>query len=77
MLSYRLIKIHRKYTSAYLLCDKASLRLVDDIEFFQQRDTGRETDGGFFSRLIGAHGSLSDVVCFIRYNRDGTAFFSL
>jgi hypothetical protein len=25
-LSYRLIKIHRKSTSAYLLCDKASLR---------------------------------------------------
>jgi hypothetical protein len=26
-LSYRLIKIHRKFTSAYLLCDKASLKL--------------------------------------------------
>ncbi len=24
-LSYRLIKIHRKFTSAYLLCDKAAL----------------------------------------------------
>ncbi len=24
-LSYRIIKIHRKFTSAYLLCDKASL----------------------------------------------------
>ncbi len=27
--SYRLIKIHRKFTSAYLLCDKASLRRND------------------------------------------------
>jgi hypothetical protein len=26
-LSYRLIKIHRKFSSAYLFCDKASLRL--------------------------------------------------
>jgi hypothetical protein len=27
-LSYRLIKIHRKFTSAYLLCDKASLTMI-------------------------------------------------
>ncbi len=31
-LSYRVIKIHRKFTSAYLLCDKASLRAQRCIE---------------------------------------------
>jgi hypothetical protein len=33
-LSYCLIKIHRKFTSAYLLCDKASLRAQMDLVFY-------------------------------------------
>jgi hypothetical protein len=36
-LSYRFIKIHRKFTSAYLLCDKASLR--GDIDAIRQVET--------------------------------------
>jgi hypothetical protein len=32
-LSYRLIKIDRKFTSADLLCDKASLRLKQHIDY--------------------------------------------
>ncbi len=36
-LSYRLIKMHRKFTSAYLFCDKASLTwsnlFVSDVQF--------------------------------------------
>ncbi len=39
-LSYRLIKIHRKFTSAYLLCDKASLRTEQKPIHFSKQIMG-------------------------------------
>jgi hypothetical protein len=54
--SYRLIKIHRKFTSAYFLCDKASsrpvflLRFIDTGDVTSRRKTTRCTSGEFGER---------------------------
>ncbi len=53
-LRYRLIRIHRKFTSAYLLCDKASLN-----ETLVNR--GKEPMGNWQSCWQGENISLSET----------------